>query len=371
MAIKGQESPDLKSILDRGIISVLLAILGIAAFTLVNIFAAPFVLSVIATAIFAGSMVYMMGISYGILNDILACRKNLPYFLLGHQDWQHSVIHSNKPGAQAVAWGILATSDLSLIAGALFTIATLIAGFFVPVATFVLPIMMLAIPLIVLAGDKFADYGYDKTLRELQLNEKGFLGKQNNAWQWIARLNNYQTEALEIMCPTNEDKAAWFANGYRNGFGYVALPILGLVALTGVCILAGISHLLPAILFSSLFSAVIPGAIAAIVVIAVVAGLVYLALNHDKQIDNQFKLDFGNAESLAVENSLESAPNNLLNLLGDDLGKTVASKFDTEKGKSEGKTPSSDDSFTFFGSSGQLINTEDNQNLVDAASASL
>ena len=156
MKTKGIIDYDLQKTLRLGIIAAIISILGIAAFAALSFFAAPFVLSVIVTALFAGSMAYLMGIGYGILNDLLATQSNLTYFMLGHRPEQRSMIESNKVPAVGIAWGIAAVAPLALPAGVLFTITALIAGFFVPIPLFILPVMAIAIPLVVIIADVVA-----------------------------------------------------------------------------------------------------------------------------------------------------------------------------------------------------------------------
>lgn len=314
---KGEINPDMQKMLKRGIIAAILAALGIIGFAALSFFAAPFVLTVIATALFTGSMVYMFGIGYGILNDIFACRKNLPYFTLGHQNWQKGLIKSNKIGAQAVAWGILATADLSLIAAAVFTVATLVAGFFVPIALFILPVMALVIPLMVLGANYYANKKEKAMLAE-------DLGYADYDWESF-RLNSYQIERLNEMCPTREDKAAWFANGARNGFGYKTVPLFGVVGLASVITLSAVSPFLPAILFGAVASAFVPAALGLVVVAAIATALIYLAVNHDKQINNKYALQYGENE-LEFDSKGEEVKHPMSNLLSHSNGKKADKK---------------------------------------------
>src|SRR5688572_24716146 len=99
----------LNALVKKGIAYALLATGGVVAFSVTSFVSVPFFVTVLANAWFSAGVIYLGGLSYGIVNDLIACRKNLPYFLLGHQYGQHSVIKSNKPNAVAVAWGVLAT----------------------------------------------------------------------------------------------------------------------------------------------------------------------------------------------------------------------------------------------------------------------
>ncbi|WP_147373412.1 hypothetical protein [Legionella taurinensis] len=140
------DNSGLRGSLKFGIIVSILSILAILGFAALSFFAAPLVLTVIAGAFFAGGMVFLMAMGYGIFNDLLGAKSNLPYFMLGHQRQQHSMIQSNKPAAQGIAWGIAAVAPLAFPAAILFFITALVAGFFVPTALFVLPVMAIVIP---------------------------------------------------------------------------------------------------------------------------------------------------------------------------------------------------------------------------------
>ena len=74
---------DLVKSLRIGKIAILCAFLGIGLFAITSFVGAPFILAQIALAAFCGSTVFLTGIIYGILNDLLAGHKNLPYFILG------------------------------------------------------------------------------------------------------------------------------------------------------------------------------------------------------------------------------------------------------------------------------------------------
>ena len=284
MALKGQKDNDLLNLLKFGSIASILAVLGVVGFTVLSFFTVPFAVSVISTSLFSGSMVYLMGMSYGILNDILAANKNLPYFLLGHQRQQKSMIESNKVAAVGIAWGIAAVAPLAKIAAIAFSITTLVAGFFVPIALFVLPVMAMAIPVVVLIAHFHA-----------QRKEKEMIDDPSSYahWSWdFFNLNEYQREGLKFMSDSVEEKAAWFSNSDRNVIGFTYMPILALASLVALVTLSALSAHLPAILFGTLLSTTIPIVFAAVIATGVTGSLIYLALNHNVQEENKFKLDF-------------------------------------------------------------------------------
>lgn len=241
--------------------------------------AAPGWLHVIATSLFAGAMTYVSAIVYGVVNDIFATRANLPYFLLGHQPQQHSMLRSNDPLVQGVAWGVAATFGPALIASIAFGVVTLAVAAFVPVATFIFPLTLVAMPLIAVGAEFYAK----RRAQEYAASSltDGAIGS-----------NDYQWYGLEIMSPTKEEKGAWYANSDRNLFGFRRVPLIGLGALVTMIGLS-ISHsLLPAILFSASFSVLLPAAAGMFGVLALAGLGAYTYRNRNTQIDNRFKLDF-------------------------------------------------------------------------------
>ena len=105
-------------------------------------------------------------------------------------------------------------------------------------------------------------------------------------------LNEYQVTNLKEMSNTPEEKAAWFANSDRNGIGFKYMPIIAVGALASLATFSGVSSFLPAILFGTILSTVVPAALGVVIALAITAALIYLAVNHNKQVDNRYKLDF-------------------------------------------------------------------------------
>ncbi|QRN02586.1 hypothetical protein GH742_01130 [Legionella sp. MW5194] len=287
------DNSGLRGSLKFGIIVSILSILAILGFAALSFFAAPFVLTVIAGALFAGGMVFLMAMGYGILNDLLGAKSNLPYFMLGHQPQQHSMIQSNKPAAQGIAWGIAAVAPLAFPAAILFFVTALIAGFFVPTALFVLPVMAIVLPLVVIIADVVARR--KKKIYMAGEDEYRLAHQQWNDFQ--DGLNEYQRDGLTEMSNTVEEKAAWFANSDRNVIGFKYVPILAVVSLVAFATLTGVSTLLPAVMFGTIMSTMLPVGVGVLLALAITAALVYLAVNHNKQEDNQYKLDFPNPDA--------------------------------------------------------------------------
>lgn len=269
-----------QSIFYNSLIGLGISAICITAFTLVSLYTAPLWLSIIATGLFAGAVTYLSGLLYGFINDLFAVNMNLPYFLLGHNPNQFTVFKSNKPLVQATTWGFLATFGLTIPAAIIFTIAISITAIFVPIATFILPALIILMPIVTLAAEWFAQRSKKALLNNLPITDWNESG-----------LNESQVEALEIMAPTREAKASWYANSSRNLFGYACVPLIGVASLATIITISALNSALPAILFSSaLFATFMPVGFAAVVLIALVTVGIYTHYNKNKIIDNEYKL---------------------------------------------------------------------------------
>lgn len=285
--IMGEELPPddiLHKLLRNGFIGVAASALIILLFSATVFFAAPFWLTAIATGLFVGASTYLSGILYGVVNDIFATRANLPYFLLGHQPQQKSLLRTNNKVAQGVAWGVAATFGPVVIATIVFTVAATITAFFVPMATFLLPVMMIAMPLIAVGAEFYAR----KKAREYI--------EQGEEFRWMGS-NQYQQNGLDYMCPTKPERAAWYANSDRNMFGFTKVPLIGLGALVGLIVLSAVSIFLPPLLLvSPIIAMAIPIVFAAVACVTLIAAGVYMYVNRNKQIDDRYRLEFDRAE---------------------------------------------------------------------------
>lgn len=286
--IKGQELPK------NDILHMLLryGFAGIAASALITViffatvyFSAPFWLTAIVTGLFVGASTYLSGILYGVVNDIFATHFNLPYFLLGHQPRQKSLLRTNDKIAQGIAWGVAATFGPVVLASILFAIVATITAFFVPIATFVLPIMIITMPMIALGVELFA-------------HKKALEYEKSDDWRlnYIGS-NTYQTRGLKYMCPTKKERATWIANSDRNMFGFTKVPLIGLGALLGIIVLSAIGKFLPSSLFMSpMIAMTIPVVFAGVTSLMLLAAGAYMYVNRNKQLDDRYRLEFDRAE---------------------------------------------------------------------------
>ena len=292
-----------------------IATLSVSFFTTVALLGLSGGWVIAATALFSAAMAYMGGLLYSILNDIFATKANLPYFLLGHQDTQHSFFSSNDPLVQAIGWGIIAAQPIAVIAALVFGITTAIMmASSAPVLTFILPLMLVVVPLFAVCANAYAEYSANNYIKEgisfkmlpkeikeklrtalklpadaekLDLDQVDFDSPAfRSLIKELGALNDYQLDGLALMSSSKKDKANWLANGERNLLGYVVTPLLAITSLTLMLTLTSV----PAVLFSPLLSVIIPVVSAVIAIALLATALHYVSTNQDKQVDNRYKL---------------------------------------------------------------------------------
>lgn len=277
-------------------------------------FSAPLWLTAIATGLFVGAFAYLSGILYGVVNDLFATQANLPYFLLGHQEEQYSILKTNDKIAQAIAWGIYATHGLSFLAGVLFTIAITITAFFVPISTFALPLVMIAMPLVAIAVEFI-----------IRTNPRHYLIPSDYRSKIM---NVYQNNRFDFMCPTDKEQSNWLSNSERNGNGYVIVPLIAVVALISLIVLSAVSIYLPPLLFiSPIIAMAIPAVFAAVTCIALIIAGMYMHRNRDKQVDDRYRLEFGNGPQgkLCLDNDKDKKYFNKVLEEGEEIKPTLRS----------------------------------------------
>ncbi|MCX7090529.1 MAG: hypothetical protein NTU48_03650 [Legionellales bacterium] len=295
-----------------------LSAVSVAIFATVS-FLGAIILLPLATALFAASMAYISGLLYGILNDILATRSNLAYFILGHQYAQRSFFVSNDLLVQAIGWGVIATEGLAQIAALVFGITVFMTATLstTPIATFVLALLALTIPLAVLTADLYARYQVQKYMKDgfslstvpenqrararmacgvpedtnsITLDKINFDGQELRIFvNTVGLMDKYQLDGHALISPSIKDKATWLANGSRNLAGYIGAPLIAIGAL--IALLSISKTAVPTILFSTLLSTTVPIIVATIVILVLAISVNYALANKDKQIDNKYKLN--------------------------------------------------------------------------------
>ncbi|MFJ1268077.1 hypothetical protein ACD661_05880 [Legionella lytica] len=285
--MRGQQAPeddDLNQLLRAGYAGIGISAVIIAFFVATTLVGgAPFWLTAISAGLFTGASTYLSGILYGVVNDLFATKANLPYFLLGHQPQQTSMLRTNNKIAQGIAWGVAATFGPVVLASVLFTLVATVTAFFVPLATFVLPAMMIAMPLIAVGAEIYA--------RKMAIEHQN----QRYIHNLTSRLgiNSYQKDGIDLMCQTPHELAAWLANGDRNLFGFQRVPLIGLGALAGFVGLSVFSTLVPPVLFASpIIAMAVPAAFAAVAALTLAAGGVYTYANRNTMLDDRYRMEF-------------------------------------------------------------------------------
>lgn len=174
-------------------------------------------------------------------------------------------------------------------------------------------------PLIAWGADRLAKRKA-KQYAEVGYEEQGITYKIDD---WGLGSNEYQKQGLELMNPDVKDKAAWLATGKdRNGFGFTKVPLIGVGVLASLITLSAVHSFLPVVLFSSAIATVLPIAAAAAAVLFLVGTGVYMYANRNKQIDNQFKLEFDKQPALTDELYFAEEDLSLI----DQLDKTASSQ---------------------------------------------
>lgn len=285
---KGEDLKDddiLRVLLRNGFIGVGISLFFVAAFVAALMLSAPAFVTAIASGLFVGASVYIGGILYGVVNDLFATHANLPYFLLGHQPQQSSLLRTNDKVAQGVAWGVAATFGPVVLATGLFTVAATVTAFFVPFATFTIPAVVLAMPLIAIGAEFYARKKAREYVEEFQEDDIN-VGS-----------NDYQYYGLGFMSPTNAERAAWYANSDRNLFGFTRVPLIGLGGLVGMITLSAVSMFLPAALFASpVLAVILPASIVGFAGVSILGLGAYTYINRNRQIDDRYNLNFGEGQ---------------------------------------------------------------------------
>lgn len=316
--VKAVISKEMQAHLKIAIFLNLLGVLGIGAFAAAHFFAAPMKLLVLAQALFTGGVVFMGTSLYGVMNDFLAARTNLPYLLLGHEVDQRTLIKSNKVGPNAVAWGMLNSLKPGAIAAALFSIVTAVTGLIgLPFAAVVLPALALMLPLTLTASHLVSRRGFNNRREDptwqAQLTNDTFF----NFYQDVS-LSDYQCKALNQWLQTSEGRNSWLANFYRSKASNIVLPATGALGLAAIAAVPAAGAILPAAAFGTLATVYLPLGLAGLGATALATSLLYLAKTHDSQ-DHQSPYQFEHINRDYRDDSDEAnSPNERKVLLDND-----------------------------------------------------
>lgn len=223
--------------------------------------ALPFAFVVIAHTLFVTGFTFLVGIGYGIVNDLFAVRRNLPYFTHGHvnDDYETSlpdgVINSDNLNANAVAWGSVATWWIAAPFAVIFGIVTLVCDAVgVASASFMLPILGIAVLAGVFVIDAIARYCREHIIPKSFPREK----------------------ASELD---------WLTNGYRNGIAYAVIPLVGLGGLITMIVLRAKNIMVPTFFvhMSLPVAFALQITLVAIPLLVLAAGLINVYRHHDER----------------------------------------------------------------------------------------
>lgn len=154
----------------------------------------------------------LTGVSYGIANDMIACRDCIEYFTVGHEYWDPRLLFTKDPNLNALAWGMAATWDVCAIAG------VILAG---------------------VARVPFSNFSSTITARQLA----PYMAIGAALIMLVAHVLSRDAQAEMIKNPKSKyrvpDKmqAGWEACKIRNSIGYIGLALGGPVLV--VAMIAG------------------------------------------------------------------------------------------------------------------------------------
>ncbi len=168
----------------------------------------------------------LTAVSYGIINDQIACRQCIHYFTVGHTSIHKRLLKTDDPTLNGIVWGIHATWGLGLIAGvgmALAARATKMA------ALSALHLTPIAILLVIGA----CTYAHIKSKQE----ERYWADPKRKQ-----RLDRYFRRIIpadpgyhevELRRVPEEARVAYMGVGARNAAGYTIMPCAAIAIMIG------------------------------------------------------------------------------------------------------------------------------------------
>lgn len=185
-----------------------------------------FVTFPLAAAIQIIALGVLTAVSYGIINDQLACRQCIEYFTIGHTPFHRRLLETEDPTLNGVVWGIHATWILGAAAGVALAIATRATKLVALSALSLTPIAIL----LVIGACVYAEYRsareeayWGKEEKERELNRR--------FQQTIDPEEGFHPVDLRRI-PANK-RAAYMGVGERNNVGYKVMPAAGIILIIG------------------------------------------------------------------------------------------------------------------------------------------
>lgn len=321
--MQGKLDRFLNSQIRYGLFGIPLSVLGVVGYGVVTVVGEPLIVTLIANACFTAGLIYLTGLAYGIIHNVIGSRANLPFYLLGHEPYQLSLIRSNSPNLQGIAWGIyhaFPPAGIAAAIGGLVAMIATIAG--APVVGFAVPAAALSLPILMLTAHVYAGrraqcriqqddagqllYRQDKSGKFSLAKEA--LKKQQKTGQkayslddYLKSLNNpsmssqfsaYQREGLIRFSNNRETLNTWMMSGEREDIVTNYMPVALLASFVIFLLLTSVGIFLPPILLGIGVSVYLPLCLGAVLALGVSSAGFYMYSNQNKQIDSQFKLDW-------------------------------------------------------------------------------
>lgn len=190
-------------------------------------YVAPFFVAFpLAGAVQIVSLGVLTAVTYGILNDQIACRQCIEYFTVGHTSFHKRLLATNDPTANGVVWGIYATWILGAVAGVGLAITARATKLVAISALQLTPFCLVLIAGTLLYSDVLADISKDQW-------------SQPHRKKHLEHYFNTTIEPDEGYHPVDlrkipvEKRPDYMAVGARNGAGYTIMPAGGAILAIG------------------------------------------------------------------------------------------------------------------------------------------
>lgn len=184
-------------------------------------------ISAIFRPLYVGGSLFLIATKYGVLNDLLSCRDSIQYFTYGHQPKQVGILETADRNANAVAWGLAATTGpgmLGALAGAGLCVYNDLVGN--PRIDRAMVLFDLGTYGVLIASDLFS--------RTLTLGLK-LLGTVNDVFKETIKdknklpINDYVAVLARQNNPSAvASKAGFVQAAARNTAGYLLLPLFAI-----------------------------------------------------------------------------------------------------------------------------------------------
>lgn len=262
----------------------------------------PIILMALLNGAFAGAYMYLNGVIDGIYTQRRAARESLPSLLLGYDNGHYSVMKSNHRLPQAIAWGMIESTERAYLAGVVFFLAAMTLTFFCSVNMWVFPLMTIMTPIV---------------SKLVALCVRSPYQKELNLYT-----NAYQQKASVAMAMTHTEKNAWSMNLKRKRMAHRAFISSMFLGLSGLICSSLLSAHLPVVFGTLLLNTVLPFTCIVPVTLLIAAAGVYLYQKKNEQHNNRFKLSFEPKEAVEISDFAQDEESALYELMKSQEHKT-------------------------------------------------